>query len=109
MPYVYLGIAIFAEVIGTSALKASDEFTKILPVLMVIAAYSISFYCLSLVLKAIPVGIAYAIWSGLGMVLVACIGAFYFKQLPDLPALIGMLLIITGVVVMTLFSKTLSL
>lgn len=106
MGYLYLSIAIVAEVIGTSALKASEGFTNLWPSLIVVVGYGVAFYFLSLVLKYIPVGIAYAIWSGLGTVLIALVAAFAFKQIPDTPSLIGMALIIFGVVVIQLFSKT---
>lgn len=108
MGYLYLAIAIVAEVIGTTALKASEEFTKPGPIVLVVLGYGIAFYCLSLVLKTIPVGIAYAIWAGMGIVLVAIIAAIVFQQVPDLPAIIGMLLIISGVFVINVFSKTVS-
>ncbi len=106
MGYWYLTIAIVAEVIATNALKASEEFTKLGPIILVIVGYGIAFYFLSLVLRTIPIGIAYAIWAGLGIVLVAIVAAVVFKQIPDLPAIIGMILIISGVVVMNVFSKT---
>lgn len=106
MGYLYLAIAIVAEVIGTSALKASEEFTKVVPSALVIIGYGVSFYFLSLVLKTIPIGIAYAIWAGLGIVLIAVVGIIFFKQIPDTAALIGMSLIILGVVVIHIYSKT---
>lgn len=106
MAYAYLFVAIVAEVIGTTALKASEEFTRLLPSIVVVAGYGAAFYFLSLVLKTIPVGIAYAVWSGVGVVLIALVGAVMFKQVPDLPAVIGMLFIVAGVVIMHLFSRT---
>ena len=106
MAYIYLFLAIIAEVIGTTALKASEEFTKLLPSIVVVVGYGIAFYFLSLVLRTMPVGIAYAVWSGIGIVLIAVAGAVMFKQIPDVPAIIGMSLIIAGVVIMHLFSKT---
>jgi small multidrug resistance pump len=106
MSYLYLAIAIVAEVIGTSAMKASDQFTRLVPSLIVVAGYGCAFYFLSLVLTSIPVGVAYAIWAGLGIVLVGIAGAILFKQVPDLPAIVGMALIVTGVVVINVFSKT---
>ena len=108
MKWLCLFIAIISEVIGTSALKASQGFTRLVPSLLVIGGYATAFYFLSLTLKAIPVGIAYAIWSGLGLVLVAIVGAFVYRQVPDVPAMIGMTLIAAGVVVMNVFSKTVS-
>lgn len=108
MGYVYLAIAIIAEVIGTAALQASDGFTKALPSTLVIVAYGVAFYYLSLVLKSIPVGIAYAIWSGLGIVLITVVGLFFFGQKLDAAAIFGILLIISGVLVMNLFSTSVS-
>lgn len=107
MAYLFLVIAIIAEVIATNALKASDGFTRLVPSLLVIAGYGVAFYFLALVLKTIPVGIAYAIWAGLGIVLVAVVAALVFGQIPDLPGLIGIGLIVAGVVVVSLFSKML--
>jgi small multidrug resistance pump len=106
MPFVYLAIAILAEVIGTSALKASNGFTVWLPSTAVVAAYGVSFYFLSLALRAIPVGVAYAIWSGVGIVLISAIGWALFKQRLDAAAIIGIGLIMAGVVVIQLFSST---
>ncbi len=106
MGYLYLAIAIIAEVVATNALKASDEFTKLIPSILVVLGYGIAFYCLALVLKTIPIGVTYAVWSGLGIVLVTIVAAIVFGQIPDAPAIIGMLLIVVGVVVMNVFSKT---
>ncbi len=106
MAYLYLAIAIIAEVGATSALKASEEFTKPVPSLIVIVGYGVAFYFLTLVLRSIPVGITYATWAGLGIVLVAMVGMVLYKQIPDLPAVIGMGLIVAGVIVINLFSKT---
>lgn len=106
MGYVYLAIAIIAEVIATSALKASNSFTRIAPSILVLVGYGVAFYFLSLVLKNIPVGVAYAIWSGLGIVLVSIVGMVIFGQKLDLAAIIGMILIITGIVVMNVFSDS---
>ena len=108
MGYLYLSIAIIAEVVATNALKASEEFTRLVPSIIVLAGYGAAFYFLSLVLRVIPVGIAYAIWAGMGIVLVAIVAAIIFKQIPDWPAIIGMILIISGVVVINVFSKTVS-
>ena len=107
MAYIYLAIAIIAEVAATSALKASEEFTKLVPSMIVIVGYGIAFYLLTLVLRSIPVGVTYAVWAGVGIVLVAIVGAVPYKQIPDIPAIIGMGLIVAGVVVINLFSKTL--
>jgi len=106
MGHIYLFIAIVAEVIGTTTLKTSEQFTRIIPSIIVIVCYGTSFYCLSLVLKTIQLGVAYAIWSGAGIILIAILGMIYFKQIPDIPAVIGMLLIIAGVVTINLFSQT---
>jgi small multidrug resistance pump len=104
MAYLYLAIAIVAEVIGTSALKAAEGFTRPLPSLVVAAGYGAAFYFLSLALKAIPVGIAYAIWSGVGVALITLIGWVLFKQRLDAPAMLGVALIVAGVVVIQVFS-----
>ena len=106
MGYFYLALAIIAEVIATSALAASDGFSKPVPSMITVIGYCISFYTLSLVLKTIPVGIAYAVWSGMGIVLVTLIAVFVFQQTVDLPAILGMAMIIAGVVTIQLFSKT---
>ncbi len=106
MAYLYLAIAIVGEVIGTSLLKATGEFTKLVPSVLVVVSYVASFYFMTLVLRTLPVGITYAIWAGVGIVLVAVIGAIVYKQIPDLAAIIGMGLIIAGVVVIHLFSKS---
>ena len=105
--YLYLTIAIVSEVAGTAALKASENFTKPLPLLIVLLGYGIAFLCLSLVLRTIPVGIAYAIWAGCGIVLVVVAGYVLFGQKLDAPALAGVSLIIAGVVVVNLFSTSL--
>jgi len=104
MSYLYLVIAIVAEVIGTSALKATEGFTRPLPSLVVVVGYAAAFYFLSLTLKVIPVGIAYAIWSGVGVALITLIGWVLFKQRLDAPALAGLALIVAGVVVIQVFS-----
>ncbi|WP_419781451.1 DMT family transporter [Maridesulfovibrio sp.] len=104
--YVNLIIAIVFEVVATSALKASEGFTKLIPSLIVIVGYVATFYFFSLVLKTMPVGVAYAIWCGLGIVLVTLMGIFLYGQTPDLPAVLGMGLILSGVCVINYFSKT---
>lgn len=106
MPYILLMIAIVAEVVGTSALKQSDGFSRPAPALVAIVCYAIAFYMLSLTLRALPTGIAYAIWSGVGIVLVAAVAWIRNGQRLDAPALIGMALIIAGVLVMNLFSTS---
>ncbi|EFM57617.1 SMR family transporter [Brucella inopinata] len=104
--YVFLAIAIFSEVIGTLSLKASEGFSRLGPSIVVVVAYGLAFYFLSLTLKTIPVGVAYAIWSGVGVTLVALIGWLVFGQKLDLPAIVGMGLIIAGVIVLNLLSNT---
>ena len=104
--HLYLALAIVAEVAATSALKASGEFTRLVPSVVVVVGYGVAFYLLTLVLRTIPVGITYAIWSGLGIVLVTLVAVILYRQVPDLPALIGMGLIVVGVVVINVFSKT---
>lgn len=104
--YANLIIAIVFEVVATSALKASEGFTKLVPSLIVIVGYVATFYFFSLVLKTMPVGVAYAIWCGLGIVLVTLMGIFLYGQTPDLPAVLGMALILSGVCVINYFSKT---
>jgi len=104
--YLYLAVAIAAEVVATSALKASEGFTKTGPSLIVAAGYGIAFYFLSLVLKTVPVGVAYAIWSGVGIVLIALIGWLFMKQHLDPGAIAGIGLIVAGVLVIQLFSKS---
>lgn len=108
MTYVYLLIAIVAEVIATSALKAAEGFTRLGPSIIVAVGYAVAFYCLSLVLRTMPVGIAYAVWSGVGIVLVAAIGTVLYGQKLDFAAIVGLGLIIAGVLVVNLLSKTVS-
>ncbi|MBC8333846.1 MAG: multidrug efflux SMR transporter [Anaerolineales bacterium] len=108
MAYFYLALAIAAEMVATGALKASEEFTKLIPSMIVVIGYGVAFYFMTLVLRTIPIGITYAIWSGIGIVLIAILGAIFYKEIPDLPAIIGMGLIVAGVIVIHLFSKTIS-
>ena len=103
---VYLAIAIIGEVVATSFLRASNGFSALWPSVIVVAGYAVTFYFLSLALQSIPVGIAYAIWSGTGIVLIALIAYFAYGQGLDLPALIGMGLILAGVLVINLFSQS---
>ena len=98
--------AIICETVATSSLKATEGFTKLVPSIITIVGYLGSLYLLSVTLKTVPVGIAYAIWSGVGIVLVMLFGAIYYKQVPDLPAIIGIALIIAGVIIINLLSKT---
>jgi small multidrug resistance pump len=106
--YVYLLIAIIAEVMATSSLKASQGFTRLLPSVVVIVGYAAAFYFLSLSLKGIGVGVAYALWSGIGIVLLSVIGVVVFREKIDLPAVIGFTLIVAGVVIINLYSKVLA-
>jgi len=106
MQWLYLAIAIAAEVVGTSSLRASEGFTKLVPSLVVVAGYGLAFFFLSLTLKEIPVGVAYAIWSGAGVTLIAAIGWIFFGQRLDAAAILGMGLIVAGVVVLNVFSKS---
>jgi small multidrug resistance pump len=107
-PYValILGLAIISEVIATSALKLSDGFTRLTPSLVTLVGYAIAIYLLSLTLRTIPVGLAYALWSGIGIVFIAIIGLVWFKQTLDLPAVVGIALILAGVVIVNGFSKS---
>lgn len=105
MTFVYLVLAIIAEVIATSALKASMGFTRPLPSLLVVGGYGVAFYLLSLVLRTLPVGITYAIWAGLGIVLVTLVGVVIFGEKPDVPGIVGIGLIVAGVVMLQVFSK----
>jgi len=105
MDYLYLAGAIGAEVIATASLKATDGFKKLVPTLIVIVGYVLSFYLLNLSLRSIPIGIAYAIWSGVGLVLIVIAGAILYKQKVDLAAIVGMGLIVAGAVILNLFSK----
>ena len=104
--WIFLCVAIIAEVIATSALKSSEGFSKPIASVIVVLGFIIAFYCLSLTLKTIPVGIAYAIWSGVGIVLTAIIGYFILGNKLDLPAIAGMSLIVLGVIVINLFSHS---
>jgi small multidrug resistance pump len=104
--YIYLGMAIVAEVIATSFLAKSAGFTRLAPTSVALTGYAISFYLLSLTLRSVPTGVAYAIWSGVGIVLVSAGAYFWQGQKLDLPALLGMGLIIAGVLVINLFSQT---
>lgn len=108
MQWLYLAIAIVAEVAATSALKASDGFTRLVPVLIVVIGYGAAFFFLSLTLRSIPVGIAYAVWSGVGIFLISSIGWLVFDQTLDVPAVIGLALIVAGVVVLNVFSRSIA-
>jgi len=104
--WLFLSVAIVSEVIATSALKQSEGFTKLAPSILVLAGYGLAFYFLSLTLRTIPVGIAYAVWAGAGIALISLIGWILFNQKLDLPAFIGIGLIVSGVIVLNVFSKT---
>lgn len=105
MHYLYLFFAVLFETIGTSALQASQQFTRLWPSVTVVIAYALSFYLLSLTLRFMPVGVVYALWSGLGIVFIAIIGFTVFGQRLDAPAVLGLALIITGIIVIQLFSN----
>lgn len=106
MSYLYLAIAIVAEVIATSMLKSTEGFSKLIPSVVVVVGYVVAFYCLSITVRELPVGVVYAIWSAVGIVLVAAFAWAYHGQALDWPAIIGLGLIIAGVAVVNLFSKT---
>jgi len=106
MQWIYLAIAIVSEVVATSALKAAEGFTRLVPSTLVVVGYALAFYFLSLTLRTIPLGVAYAIWAGVGVALVALVGWVVYHQSLDIAALIGISLIVSGVIVLNLFSKT---
>lgn len=106
MEYLYLALAIVAEVVGTSALKAADGFTRLVPSVLVVLGYGVAFYCLSLALQTIPIGVAYAIWSGAGIALITLIGWLLYRQTLDAPAVLGIALILAGVIVIQVFSRS---
>lgn len=106
MPYLILILAVIAETVGTTALQASQQFTRLGPSITVVVAYAISFFLLGWTLKYMPVGVAYAIWSGLGIVLIAGIGYVLFGQKLDLPAVLGLAMILGGILIIHLFSNS---
>ncbi|BDX02500.1 multidrug SMR transporter [Marinomonas pontica] len=106
MTYFLLFLAILSEVVATTALKASDSFTKLGPSIVLVVGYALSFYLLSVVMRSMPTGVTYAIWAGLGIVLISVFGYLFNNEKLDLAACIGMSLIVTGVVVINVFSKT---
>lgn len=106
--WMLLAAAILSEVIATSCLKAAEGFTRLWPSIVVVVGYVLAFYFLSLTLRTIPVGVAYAIWSGVGVVLIALSGWLFLGQSLDLPALIGLALIVAGVMVINMFSQSIS-
>jgi len=104
--YLTLSFAILAEVVATSALKASDGFTRLGPSIVVVVGYAIAFYFLALTLRSMPLGVAYGLWSAVGVILISIVGWVAFQQKLDLPAMIGLALIVAGVLVVNLMSKT---
>lgn len=108
MKWLLLCGAILAEVIATTALKSSEGFTRLVPSTLTVTGYCVAFYLLSLTLKTIPVGLAYAVWSGVGIVLISLIAWIFYDQKLDAPAIVGMGLIVLGVLVIQIFSKTVS-
>jgi small multidrug resistance pump len=104
--YIFLGLAIIAEVIATSALKASEGFSQLVPSIIVVVGYGAAFFLMSLTLKALPVGIIYATWSGAGIVLISLVGHFFMGQKMDLAAVVGVAFIVVGVVIVNALSKT---
>ena len=105
--YLYLVVAILFEVVATTALKETQGFTRLLPSLVAVAGYALAFYFLSLPLRAMPIGVVYAIWCGAGIIFITAIGWLWFRQALDMPAILGIALIMAGVLVINLFSKTL--
>jgi small multidrug resistance pump len=108
LAYLYLAIAIVGEVVGTAALKSTEEFTRLIPSLIVIVGYGTAFFFLTLALRTIPVGIAYAVWAGIGIVLISAAAWVLYKQALDAPAIVGIALIAVGVVVINVFSSSIS-
>ena len=106
MNWIYLSVAILAEVVATSALKATESFTRLVPSAVAVIGYVVAFYFLSLTVRTIPVGVAYAVWSGAGIALIALIGWVLYGQALDLPAVVGLALIVSGVVVLNGFSRS---
>ncbi|RFO95428.1 QacE family quaternary ammonium compound efflux SMR transporter [Rhodoferax lacus] len=106
MNWVYLSVAIVLEVVATSALKASDGFTRLLPSVVVVVGYAAAFYTLSITLRTMPVGVVYAVWSGVGVVLITLVGWLLFNQKLDAPAFLGIALISAGVIVLNFFSQS---
>ena len=106
--YLLLLVSIIAEVIGTTALARSEGFTRLVPSLITVAGYAVAFYCLSFPLRVMPTGVVYAIWSGLGIVLISLVAWFWFKQSLDVATVLGLGLIIAGVIIVNVFSKTVS-
>jgi small multidrug resistance pump len=108
LAYLYLAIAIVGEVVATAALKSTEEFTRLIPSLIVIVGYGMAFFFLTLALRTIPVGIAYAVWAGIGIVLISAASWVLYRQALDAPAIVGIALIAIGVVVINVFSSSIS-
>ncbi|WP_035340746.1 MULTISPECIES: multidrug efflux SMR transporter [Dickeya] len=106
MTYVFLALAIVSEVIATTALRQSESFTRLMPSIVTVVGYAVAFYCLTLSMRVLPTGVIYAIWSGVGIVLIAAVSWVFYDQRLDWPALLGMALIIAGVAVINLFSSS---
>jgi small multidrug resistance pump len=104
--FLFLLVAIFFEIIGTTSIQSSQQFTRLKPSILVVVCFSLTFFFFSHSLKGIPLGIAYAIWSGIGIVAISLVGFFYFKQSLDWPAIIGIIFILVGVLIIRLYSKT---
>ena len=102
--WIFLSVAIISEVVATSALKATEDFTRLWPSVIVLVGYASAFYFLTLTLRTLPIGIAYAIWSGAGVALITLVGWLIYRQTLDMPALVGIALIVAGVVVLNVFS-----
>lgn len=103
--WIFLIVAVVFETFGTSMLKYSEQFTRLLPTPAALISYFLSFYLFSFSLRTLPIGVAYGVWGAIGIILITLIGVIFFKQIPDLPAIIGLILIISGVLVINLFSK----
>lgn len=103
---VFLVLAIVFETAGTICLKSSEQFTRLVPSVITIVLYIACFYCLSIPVKTIPVGVVYAVWSAVGIILITVVSSIVFKQIPDTPAIVGCILIVAGVIIINLFSKT---
>jgi small multidrug resistance pump len=106
--YLFLFVAIVAEVVGTTALARSDGFTRLTPSLITVVGYAVAFYCLSIPIRVMPTGVVYAIWSGMGIVLISFVAWFWYRQTLDFAALLGLGFIVTGVIIVNVFSKSVS-
>lgn len=106
--YLFLALAIVAEVIATTALARSENFTRLAPSIITVVGYAVAFWLLSFPLRTMPTGVVYAIWSGLGIVLITAVAWVWYRQVLDLPALLGLTLILAGVILINVFSKAVS-